>query len=411
MRSSGTELASGLTRRRVGRAIAVALAVAVAVLAVMLLSRVLASRLRQRLVAEAARYGLSLRLDQVDVRFLPGRVALRGVRLCAPSAAGGGESEVLHAVSVCLYTSPLALLWPDDQRVRRVAVDDVVLTVESTRAGGERLPAAAGVSATPATGAVPKPPASTPVAGKPERQRHIRIDDLRCRGTVRYSERADGANPAQRIEFRALLDGRNLSWSRGRALDTGDLSLSGHLLTNRTACVTALRGTVLPSTNGWSFDVAGTVSNADPRVVVSRLASSGLTCGTVDMRVALACRGERFDGERSRIALDLREVTLASPNAAQPQRLFRHLALNIPVGGTLSRPEPNLAYALLNALSQPDGADGVDISRVLLKDAGKSAGAALRRLLGTGKRNPPAVTNAPVQRQPGGQSGNEEGTP
>ena len=389
-------------------------------LAAWLLSLAAASALRERIVAEAAeRYDAQAELGQVSVRLMPGRVSIDRVTL-RRKAREADPAGVLSAVRVTAWGSLPGLLGSGERRIRRLEAEGVTVAVERTAEHGTRLvvftrpPRGAPAPDTaPAATAAPRDagtpirsptPPSSPPAKAAAPAVSYRVERLDVRGLVRFVDTSVRDTPFT-ADLVTRLEGTDLHWRQGQPADRGTLRLTGHAAAAPSAWVFAVEaGAVPPTGGGWSFEATGTVANAQPAMAAPYLEPAGVTCSNLDIRIALSCRAGRFAADHSTVTLAMRSVSLTGKQARKTGMegtLLDAVTLDVPVSGELARPEFNLTYALLGALTGKSGGPAAaDMADQLLKHAGQAAVSALGKWLdrhagGEAGTNPPAASPAP----------------
>jgi hypothetical protein len=142
-----------------------------------------------------------------------------------------------------------------------------------------------------------------------------------------------------------------------------------------------------------SFDLSGTIASIDTDLVRPYLAIGELSCDSLSLELNMRCRDGEFDSNESYIALKMKNTVLTGEFAKKlPPGLnvIPSISIPVPLGGTVSEPELNFAYAFLKTVSDNFQANIVETTKAIVDNLGgdgETTAEALTKLLGGEESN------------------------
>ncbi len=322
----------------------------------------LTDSLRQRVVPMARdRWNIELGFDRLSVNLFNGSMSLRGLTVSNPP--GFDPAGLLALRRLKLTVGLRSLLRGGVATIQKAALRDGVLRVERDAEGRLNMAPileamhAAAVSGAPGAGADAGRAESGAAPGVPAGMPDLLIRRVDIQTRLHYTDRQAGEPP-----FRASIDLRlrlaNVG-NVGRA-DTlsGALTLTGSILGTPTPCAFDLNGRIAPirDPTSLSFDLSGSMQALPLSALGPMARRAGFEAGSVVGTMTLVARQGVFDPERSALRLNFRDIAFDEAVHAR----FRGLplpdefAVTVPIRGTLTRPEVDLAAAFENTLKGTD---------------------------------------------------------
>ncbi len=293
-------------------------------------------------------------VEKFGVNLLGGSLSLSGVRVANPP--GFEEPEMASFRRLRIKVGMLKLLKGGIADIRKVAVRDGVLTVARGRDGALNIAPLVGLKEDiRAAVAAPAGPGAPPADGKPV---HFGIKLLEVSTLVHYIDHRMDPDPFRlTLDLRARL--QNVANYGDEDVLSGSLALQGRLLlAGGESCAFDLNGRMAPfvDPNRLSFEVSGSMQELEISAFKQLARRRGIESGRISGAATLLCKRGVLDPEKSILRLTLKDIKLTPDNRAflPSGRLVEQVTVEVPVQGTLDRPQVDFSGVLEKILTNPD---------------------------------------------------------
>jgi len=310
------------------------------------------------------RYQTDVTVSRISVNLIGGSLNVHNINVANPP---GFEEPAMLFIERCgLKVGLPALFKAGSADIQKAVVKDVVLTVSRNKNGALNLDQIiSAMQSQKNAGAAPEgspaPEARRETNPKDRALPNIIIKKMEIMSRLNYLDWQIGQPFKLGIEMNLLLS--NIANYGFDDSLSGNINLRGNILENDKKCAFDLNGRISPITDPLlvSFDLSGSMQTIDLKTFRGLIENIGIQDGKASGTITLVCRKGQFDSEKSIIRLKLTDTVPTKEKAQQMGNIPMPATINliVPVSGSLSNPQINVADAILRSMTSEDTVNSI----------------------------------------------------